>query len=150
MRSRTCPLFRPQGGGELCQPRNRTWHAVPHQVAFWNVMGSYLRSKPTRIGAAIKGIRTAGPPWHADRRFVGEIKYSFASGTEGSNPLSSAGESMTRLSPVLPSGCRSRRAGPFDLFRDTPRATAGSGTPIFCAIYSRKTELNDPDVPTAK
>ena len=93
MRSRTCPLFRPQGGGELCQPRNRTWRAVPHQVAFCNVMGSYLRIKPTRIGAAIKGIRTAGAPWHADRRFVGEIKYSFASGTEGSNPLSSAAES---------------------------------------------------------
>ena len=83
MRSRACPLFRPQGGGELCQPRNRTWRAVPHQVAFCNVMGSYLRIKPTRIGAAIKGIRTAGPPWHADRRFVGEIKYSFVSGTEG-------------------------------------------------------------------
>jgi hypothetical protein len=48
-----------------------------------------------------------------------------ATETKSSNPVPSAGESMTRLSPILPSGCRWRRAGPLDLFQDTPGLVLG-------------------------
>src|SRR6516162_1509588 len=33
MHRRTCPPFRRQGGGELCQPRDRAWRAMPRRAA---------------------------------------------------------------------------------------------------------------------
>jgi hypothetical protein len=42
--SRTCPSFRPQGSGEFCQPRDRTWCAMPRRAAFCDVVGRLVRT----------------------------------------------------------------------------------------------------------
>ena len=42
--SRTAPSFRPQGGGKFCQPRDRTWCAVPRRAALRDVVGRLVRT----------------------------------------------------------------------------------------------------------
>ena len=52
MHRRTCPPFRRQGGGELCQPRDRAWRAMPRRAAFGNVVRCLVRTTHADVARA--------------------------------------------------------------------------------------------------
>src|SRR5258706_11551931 len=53
MHRRTCPPFRSQAGGKLCQPGDRSWRAMPRRAAFSDVVGRLVRTTHSDIAIVV-------------------------------------------------------------------------------------------------